>query len=221
MEQSTKLSFVAAPVRQQVLDALRDAITSGQFASGQRLVERDLCEMFGVSRPPIREALRQLDAEGFVTTVPNKGPVVTKLDRSMIRSLYEVRAALEATAAAAFAQNASDEQIALLSNKLKRIRETYSRGDLAARMKAKNDFYDLLMTGSNNDVLPGMFRIINARINQVRTLSLSSPTRLPQSLKEIEAIVAAISERDAEKAFALSRRHVQEAAETVMAQVQD
>ncbi|MCR4265025.1 GntR family transcriptional regulator [Nitratireductor sp. ZSWI3] len=221
MEQSTKLSFVAAPVRQQVVDALRQAISSGQFAPGQRLVERDLCEMFGVSRPPIREALRQLDAEGFVTTVPNRGPVVTKLDRSMIRSLYEVRAALEATAAFAFAQNATDEQIGLLSKKLDRIRDTYSRGDLAARMQAKNDFYDLLMTGSNNDVLPGMFCTINARINQVRTLSLSSPTRLPESLKEIEAIVAAITKRDAEHAFALSRSHVQEAAKTVMAQVQD
>jgi DNA-binding GntR family transcriptional regulator len=221
MEQSTKLSLVAAPVRQQVIDALRHAIISGQFAPGQRLVERDLCERFGVSRPPVREALRQLDAEGLVTTVPNKGPVITKLDRNMIRSLYEIRAALEATAASSFARNASDEQIEELAQTLERIRQAYSSGDLASRMDAKNAFYDLLMVGSKNDVLPGMFRTINARINQVRTLSLSSPERLPESLKEIEAIVSAITKRDAEKAFALSRHHVQKAAETVMSQVTD
>lgn len=214
-----KVAAIAGPVRQQVVNSLREAITSGRFEPGRRLVERDLCELLGVSRPPVREALRQLDAEGLITTVANKGPVVTRLDPHTVRSLYEVRAALEATAAKAFASNASDAQVERLVAQLGTLRTSYAEGDLSDRMSVKNAFYEILMEGGGNDVLPAMFRTINARINVMRKVSLADPGRLPQSLREIERIVEAIRQRDAEQAFRLSLDHVERAAAVVMAAI--
>src|SRR5687768_10346139 len=90
------------PTRDLVLRKLRDAILSGLFQPGQRLLERELVEQMGVSRTPIREALRKLELEGLVTTVPYKGPIVTLPTLEDARQLYEVRAALEGEAVALF-----------------------------------------------------------------------------------------------------------------------
>src|ERR1044072_1826069 len=108
---SMRVARVAAPVRQQVAEVLRAAITSGRFAQGQRLVEKDLCELTGVSRASAREALRHLESEGLIETLPNRGPLVSRLSPRDAASIYQVRGALEALAAQLFAVQASDAQI--------------------------------------------------------------------------------------------------------------
>jgi GntR family transcriptional regulator, trigonelline degradation regulator len=84
-----------AALRDQVVGNLRDAIINGQFAPGARLVERQMCELLGVSRTLVREALRQLEAEGWVRILPYRGPVVASMTPEEVRDLYEVRSALE------------------------------------------------------------------------------------------------------------------------------
>src|SRR5690606_4359359 len=96
---SMRVASVAAPVRRQVAKVLREAITSGRFAPGQRLIEKDLCELLGVSRPSVREALRELESEGLIEIIPNRGPLVKRLTAADAASVYQVRAALEALAA--------------------------------------------------------------------------------------------------------------------------
>ena len=207
-KESMRIASVAAPLRQQVVSRIRSAIISGDFKPGQRLVERDLCELLGVSRPPVREALRQLDAEGFIRTVPNRGPVVAELDAGSVRSLYEVRAVLEAQAAKLFSERASNDEMTELVQAAKEIERTYRKGTTDGRLEAKNRFYDILIGGSRNEVLSAMFRTINDRINLLRRMSMSSQERLPQSLAEIRAIVDAIVKRNGAKAFDLSIVHV-------------
>src|SRR5687768_16541072 len=90
---------IAAPLRRQVIGLLRNAILTFEYEPGQRLVERDLCERFDVSRTVIREALRHLEAEGLIQIVPNRGPVVSAATPAEARDLYEVREALEPMAA--------------------------------------------------------------------------------------------------------------------------
>ena len=94
----------AAPLRQQVLERLRAAIIGGQLAPGQRLIERELTEMTGVSRTVVREVLRQLESEGLVAIIPHKGPVVRELSAGEARDLYTIRGALEGIAARLFHQ---------------------------------------------------------------------------------------------------------------------
>src|ERR1700730_10311746 len=94
-ELSVPVERVAAPLRDQVLDGLRQAIVEQRLPPGQRLIERELVEQIGVSRTTIREVLRQLTAEGLVTTIPQKGAVVAAPSPEEAADLYEVRAALE------------------------------------------------------------------------------------------------------------------------------
>jgi DNA-binding GntR family transcriptional regulator len=218
--QISRVSPVAAPVRSQVVQMLRTAITSGQFAPGQRLVETDLCDRMGVSRPSLREALRQLESEGLVVTVPNRGPTVSLLSEQDVASIYEVRGALEALAAQLFAATASEEQVEELSESVDQLEGAYKSEDLERIVVAKQRFYDVLLVGSGNSILPTMLRTMNARITQLRRVSLSSPQRGAVSLREIRAVLRAIKRRDPDGAFKASLHHVREASKVALRSLQ-
>jgi len=220
-DNSMRIEAVAAPVRQQVADRLRLAIDTGTFKPGQRLIERDLCERLGVSRPSVREALRELESEGLIETVPNRGPVVTRLTRRDAASVYDVRAALEAVAAKRFAEVATDAQVAALRAAVDLLAAAYETGDVEAKLAAKSQFYDVLFAGSGNRVVPQILRTMNARITFLRRLSLASPQRLPGSLGEIRAILAAIEARKPAAAFKASFDHVERAALIALASLSD
>ena len=221
LDNSMRVAPVAAPVRSQVVETLRTAITSGRFAPGQRLVEKDLCELLGVSRPSVREALRELESEGLINTIPNRGPLVTMLTAQDAASIYEVRGVLEALAAKLFAEKASDEQIRELSDAVDRLDAAYGSQDVEQILVAKKAFYDVLLAGSQNVIIPTMLRTMNARITQLRRVSLSSPKRLPGSMKEIRAVLKAIKARDPESAFQASMRHIAEASKVAIAKLKD
>src|SRR5664279_4532721 len=131
----------AAPLRHQVLDFLRQSIISGRLAPGSRLVERELIAMMDVSRTVIREALRQLETEGLVATVANKGPVVRELSAVEARDLYAVREVLVGLAARLFVLNAEKGQIEALRKALDEVVRCYAAADPTTILQAKNSFY--------------------------------------------------------------------------------
>ncbi len=212
MDQSMRVVSVAAPLRQQVVDGLRRAITTGVFPPGQRLIERDLCERFGVSRPSIREALRQLETERLIEVIPYRGPVVRRLSRAEAVSVYDVRAALEATAARLIAERGSDEQLLALGAAYDALATAYASNDVAEALTAKEAFYKALFDGAGNCIIPEMLSGLNARVTILRRLSLSSGERLRASIVEIEAIVEAIRRRDGRAAARAAMRHIGRAA---------
>ncbi|MGP1615195.1 MAG: GntR family transcriptional regulator, partial [Pollutimonas bauzanensis] len=108
-------------LRQQVTDRLREAVLSGTFEPGQKLVERDLCEMLGISRTVLRESLQYLGAEGLITNIPHKGPVVSTISYQEAKDIYAVRQALEALAGEGFALHATDAQVQALRAALGRL----------------------------------------------------------------------------------------------------
>jgi DNA-binding GntR family transcriptional regulator len=217
---SMRVSTVTAPVRNQVLQILRTAIISGRFQPGQRLVEKELCEMIGVSRPSIREAMRQLESEKLIEIIPHRGPSVARLSVDDVCSIYQVRGALEALAASLFAQEATDEEIADLKKAVADVREAYDSGDVGRMLECKQVFYDILIEGSRNTVIRSTLSTLNDRINNLRRLSLSSPDRTRKSIVEIETILQAITQRDARKAFAASEAHVKEAAKAALQSIE-
>jgi len=198
-----------APVRAQVLDNLRQAIIERQFAPGERLIERELVELTGVSRTSVREALRELGAEGLVTAIPNKGTVVARVTAEDARQLYEVRSVLEALAARLFVQNATQAQRTALVKALNRIERLAAKG--APMLAAKDSFYDVLFEGGGNDALRTVVAGLHARVNLLRWLSLSVPGRSAETIKELQDIVHAVLENDAEAAARACSRHVEEA----------
>jgi DNA-binding GntR family transcriptional regulator len=216
-DESLQVYAVAAPVRQQVINALFSAITSGRFKPGQRLVEKELCDLMGVSRPSVREALRHLESEGLIETIPNRGPVVSSFGPSDIVAIYQIRGALEALAAKLMAEHASDAQVQALEEAYDELAITMSSLDVSKTLLAKDRFYAALLQGAGNPMIGNVLRSMNARVTMLRRVSLSSPDRAPQSLRELKAVVEAIKRRDVEAAHRASWDHIENASRKALA----
>ncbi len=206
---------VAAPLREQVLDLLRQAIVEHRLKPGQRLIERELVEQIGVSRTTIREVLRQLAAEGLVATIPQRGAVVAVPTAEEAAELYEVRAALESLAARRFVEHASGSQVEALRAAFAEVERVMSAGDDAdtlAMLKAKDLFYDVLLKGSGNRSIHSILSGLTARVSVLRATSMSQPGRAGESVGEIRAIVEAVERGDADAAARACEHHVEMAA---------
>lgn len=208
-------------LREQVAERIRMAIATGRFRPGERLIERELCELMGVSRTSLREALRELQADGLITSQPNKGLSVAVVTRRQAASIYEVRVALEGMAARLFVKNATDEQIAALRRSVDRLAAVYDNFESNAFISAKTEFYDILLAGAGNETAAEMLRLIHTKVSQLRVVSLSSAQRARQSIKELRALLKALEARDADKAWALCVEHVENAARAALAGLSD
>ncbi len=210
----------AAPLRRNVVEALRTAIIEGRLAPGARLVERELIEMTGVSRTVIREALRQLESEGLIDIIPNKGPVVRKLTLEEAKDLYLIRSVLEGLAARMFVDDATDADVARLEHALEATAAAYQERDPEHILDAKNQFYDVLVGGANSETLSAMIATLHARIRRWRALGLAHPRRSRdrsrESVNALRALVKAIKQRDGARAEAIARDEVTRAAAEVM-----
>jgi DNA-binding GntR family transcriptional regulator len=202
----------AAPLRRNVVDALRTAIIEGRLAPGARLTERELIDMTGVSRTVIREALRQLESEGVIETIPNKGPIVRKLTLAEAKDLYRIRSVLEGLAARMFVANAGKDDIVRLKDALDETFAAYSGGDPEVILAAKNSFYDILFQGAGSETLSSMIGTLHARIWRWRALGLGHPqrssSRSQESIKGLRGLLKAIERRDADAAEDIARTEV-------------
>lgn len=216
MADTLRVEKMAAPLRQRVVDNLRNAITSGRFKAGDRLVERELCEAVGVSRTLVREALRQLEAEGLVTVVANKGPVVASVSTEEARGIYEVRAVLEGLASRLFAERASSAQKAELGRLFGQFKSACLDNNLDEASAAKSEFYIVLFRGAGNAALESQLSHFFARTSLLRSLTLSSPNRLRDSAREIEEMYEAIMSGDGDASWKASVAHVQSAAAVML-----
>ena len=209
----------AAPLRRNVVDALRTAIVEGRLAPGSRLIERELIAMTGVSRTVIREALRQLESEGVVETVANKGPIVRALTIDEAKDLYLIRSVLEGLSARMFVLNAGAAELARLKQALDGTVEAYRGGDPDEIMTVKNLFYDTLFAGAGSEMLSQMIGMVHVRVWRWRALGLGHPRRSParsaESIRELKALYQAIRKRDADLAETIARREVTNAANEI------
>jgi len=207
------------PARELVARKLRQAILSGRFQPGQRLLERELVARMGVSRTPIREALRKLEREGLVSTVPYKGPTVTKFTPQGAREVYEVRAALEGRAAALLARRSDLSAVARMRGHIEDAERALLRGQPAGVLAANNAFHDELASGAGNQLLRSLIANLQDRIVLLRVESLSYPGRRQRSITEHKAIVRMIARGDADGARRLVEQHVMRAWRAAHAQL--
>lgn len=198
-------------LRQQVEEKVRNAITLGKFKPGQRLVERELCELLGVGRTSIREALRQLEAEGLVENTPHKGPQVRMISDEEARQLYSVRALLEGYAGREFAQRREPKMVSHLKETLDEMEMIAMSGDHRSLVEAKAKFYEVLLLGSGNPFVSEMLTSLHNRISLMRAKSLSRPGRIPASMKEIRTVYQAIADGDGDAAETACKFHVEAA----------
>jgi DNA-binding GntR family transcriptional regulator len=198
-------------LRRQIENAVRQAIISGRYAPGARLVERELCEDLGVSRTSLREALRKLEAEKLVEIVPHKGPVVAIISIEEARELYALRGLLEGFAAHEFAAKGSDEAIEEFARGAELLRHHAMAGDTAKVLEAKSSLYNVMLGNCGNNLVQEVLQSLFSRINILRATSLMHPNRISHSLSEIDSLAAALKRRDADEAQKIASLHVSNA----------
>jgi DNA-binding GntR family transcriptional regulator len=201
MEQNV-LRISEAPVllREQALERLRDAIITGHFAPGDRLIERELCEAMGVSRTSIREVLRRLEAEALVEVEPRRGPIVARLTHKQVAEIYEVRALLESAAVRLFTAKATDEEVAILRELNQGLKRARAEKNIAEIVKITNAFIGHILRVVGNELMLDMHSKLLARISLLRGMAISVPGRLDESAMELEDVMKEIAARNSSAA---------------------
>ncbi len=209
-----------APLREQVLQSLRAGIIEGRLAPGQRITERELTGLLGVSRTVLRESLRQLAAEGLITLVPNKGPVVRDLTVAEAKELYRIREMLEGLSARLLAENRSAAALGALDAALDAVRAAYAQQDPREILEAKNRYYEAIHAGMDSAILKEMLSTVLMRVWRWRAIGLSHPNRSSErseeSVANLEALARAVHAGDGDRAEDVARHEVRRAAAEVM-----
>ena len=166
-------------LREQIVSSLRESIIKGELYSGQKLTEPDLAEKLGISRTPIREAFRQLESEGFLTVIPRRGAVVSRITRKEIDDFYELKSLLEGYAARIAAEKITEKGI----EKLRKINEQLTvlaeKGDVEAFFVKNDEFHNTFIAYCGNEKLLEFREHMVQRFMRFRLGALSVPGRLP------------------------------------------
>jgi DNA-binding GntR family transcriptional regulator len=219
---ATPVGRVAAPLREQVLGILRQAILDFELRPGQRLIERELVEQLDVSRATIREVLALLVSEGLVTVIPQKGAIVSVLSASEAADIYEMRQSLEALAVRRFVERATPDEVRQLRDSLEALEKASDDDtDRLAELRAKDAFYNVLLAGANSPPLTSILTTLQGRVRVLRATSLSVPGRAQQAVRELRRVVELIEAGDAAGAAAACAEHVHNAAQTGLSRLAD
>lgn len=210
---SLKVDRSAKTLRELTLEKMRDAIFSEHFKPGERLVERDLCEQLDVSRSVVREVLRHLETEGLVESGQQQGPVVASLDADRAAQIYEIRALLEGQAARLCAEKASDAAIEQLAKLNDRIQAAFKDDDFREVLVKTTAFYEAMFVAAGLAVAWDIVQSLNARINRLRSMTISSSGRSAEAAEEMARIVKALRARDPQAAQEASQAHVRRVAQ--------
>jgi DNA-binding GntR family transcriptional regulator len=191
-----------------VRNQVRQAIEQGKFKPGDRMRETDVADWLKVSRTPVREALRLLEAEGLLTFVPWRGVIVAELDRQQIVELYKVRAALEGLAAGLAARHISDAELEMLEVLLNKCEHCKDQAEIASLNRR---FHAGVHAASHNRYLTQQLNVLRSALALLKGTTYSVPGRPAAANDEHRAILAALRARDESGAEAAARRHMHNA----------
>jgi DNA-binding GntR family transcriptional regulator len=204
------------PLRELVFENIRKAIVSGTFAPGERLMEIQMADELGVSRTPVREAIRKLEMEGFVVMIPRRGTYVANLSIKDINDVYEIRISLDVLAAGLAAERIEPEEIEELQKLLLEITEANEAGDMDKIVQLDTAFHDVLYKASRNDRLSNIINNLREQITGIRGTSMRYPGRMADTIEEHRALVDSIAARDPERAQNAARVHLENAEHTLL-----
>jgi DNA-binding GntR family transcriptional regulator len=204
------------PLREIVFEHLREAIIKGRLRPGERLMEMQLADEMGVSRTPVREAIRKLELEGLVIMVPRRGAYVADLSIKDVAETFEIRSALEALAAALAAERITPEESEEMERILVRIGVAIEKEDLQQTVALDEEYHNLMYQASRNDKLMQILNNLREQIQRFRVTTLAMPGRIQGVLHEHRNIAEAISERNSELAHRLALEHIENAENALM-----
>ncbi|MBN8591598.1 MAG: GntR family transcriptional regulator [Anaerolineae bacterium] len=196
------------PLRDRVLDALRDAIVSAELKPGEPLIELELSAQLGVSRAPLREAIQILSREGLVETIPYRGAIVRNLSRRDIEELYSLRSVLESFAVQRIIERNDAEQVTRLRAVFESMLTAAQGGDLKAVNNIDREFHDTLIELSDHNLLVMTWSSVSMRVRQVMALRNRRNSDITRIAYNHLPIIEAIQKADEAEALRLIREHV-------------
>lgn len=205
-------------LRNKVFTQLQNDILNGKYQPGESLIETKLSEEMGVSRTPIREAIRQLELEGLVQSIPNKGAIVKGISAQDIEDIYTIRMLIEGLAARWAAEKITPWELSELKEALE-LEEFYTlKNDTDHLLKFDSRFHEIIFKASKSKPLMHTLSTFHHYVQRARNTSLSSPGRAQEVLEEHKAILQAIIDRDVERAERLTTEHVRKASLSLLKQ---
>lgn len=192
----------------RVFHTIRENILSGKYAMDEELKEKTIGEELGVSRTPVREALRQLELEGLVTIIPNKGAYVVGISQKDIRDIYEIRSRLEGLCARWAAEHITKEQLDELEENIYLSDFHSAKGNFEQVVELDNKFHEILYNASGSKELRHVLLDFHHYVQRVRKITLAVPARAMGSNEEHRKIVEALKIHDADEAERLAHEHM-------------
>lgn len=203
-------------MRSRAQGLLRSAILDGRLKAGQKLVERELCDMTGASRSSLREALVNLETNGLIERESYRGFSVSLLDAQKVREIFELRASVETLAAELFTERASVQEVVALSEALLALEKCNLSFDLAQMRVAKEQYYEVLFTGCRNEEIRRALGNVIDRIHLLRSQLMQDSARREVSLVEMRQLTTVLINRDRLAARAASLAHIEAARDAAL-----
>ena len=196
------------PLRDVVFNTLRQAILRGELKPGERLMEIQLANKLGVSRTPIREAIRKLELEGLVLRIPRKGAEVAEITEKNMLDVLEVRRALEELAVKLACERITEEEIQELKEAADAFQKILSEKDITKIAEADEAFHDVIFKSTGNDRLIQLLNSLREQMYRYRLEYLKREEYHPQLLEEHQQIIDRITRKDQSEAAELIDRHI-------------
>jgi DNA-binding GntR family transcriptional regulator len=211
---------IAAPIQRRSLhnelaDRLRYMIVEGELSPGEKLAEKELCGQFGVSRTPLREAMKVLATEGLVQLTPNRGCTVSKLTLADLDEAFPIMGALEALSGELACRHITDAEIARIRELHERMVRKYEAGALRDYFKLNEQIHQLILGAARNPTLSQMQLSLSGRVRRARYMANMSPARWTRAVEEHEKILEALAARDGKRLAVLLKEHLANKLQTV------
>ena len=209
------------PLRDVVFNTIKDGILTGKLKPGERLLENQLAEELGVSRTPIREALRMLEIENLVDLIPRKGAQVRKMSEKDIKDVLEIRKVLEELAAGLAAENMTRHSIVDLKEAHLDFIRAFNRGDSEGVIEADTRFHDIIFDAKKNDKLIQIISNISIQIYRYRITYLKLLTDISVPDQQHLELINAFEKKDAVKARAVSGEHIEDQTREILKSIKN
>ncbi|MBS4537024.1 GntR family transcriptional regulator [Clostridium sp. D2Q-11] len=197
------------PLREIVFEHLRESIILGKMKPGERLMEIQLAESLGVSRTPVREAIRKLELEGLVIMVPRKGAYVSEVSLKDIKEALEIRASIEGLGAYLAAERMEEDEIEALKKKHEELKICINDGDVACIVEKDTELHDIIFKATRNNMLMDLVDGLREQVQRFRVSYVSSHHKSSELAKEHQKIIDAIEMRDKEAAKKYAEEHIE------------
>jgi len=208
-------------LHEEVATKLRELIYNGELADESRVPEKGLCERFGISRTPLREALKVLAREGLISLLPNRGARIVKLMPSDIDEVFPVMGALEAVAGEAACEKISEDGIAEIRALHYQMALHHTRGERAEYFACNQMIHEKILAAADNPTLSQVYKSLSLRIRRARYMANIPKERWDQAMAEHAVILETLAARDGAKLGALLKTHLLNKSEVVKATIRE